>query len=1420
MQKASIPYTEIESITFSVSGDNSNRSKGVVEINTKEAYVGGTPKEHGVYSANLGTTSIDIKCSTCHNTKEFCPGHFGYILLKSPVLHPSYIKKVLVKWLKLVCFDCGEPLADPKVVANLPKKKRLTDLSKLVKEGAICPTAGCGKVKTLVYKDKEDHVSILQNSLKGKNYTAEYLAPSQIKEIVERIKDQLVTELGFPMSSHPRNMVISTLIIPPTTIRPDVQKLGGGKSNSDDITTLYRHLVDLNDSLPINPDPEQKKCDIQNLNMIYYKLCKGTNTDTSFNSKRDIGFGKTGNVQSITQRIKGKKGRIRNNILGKRIPFTARNVITGDPFIPVDGLRIPIQFATHLTVPDTFQDYNRELLLRYYYNGPDKYPGSEKIFIKSDNCFKSVSIVRDKGYVPRNGDIIYRHIIDGDTIYHNRQPSLLSRTMGCHRAIVSHLPAMALNPQACENYHADFDGDTTLIIVPQSTFTAIEARQSNGLENWFINQKDSSTTMGLHHDALLGIFEMTRSGLVFTRDEVSQLLSRNRLSEIPHQKTFTGREVISLLLPNINYTNTPQFYNENLAPYINYDPDEIKLVIRKGVVEQGIMDKKNVGQGRLGGLFRAIYDKYGGSFTLDLIHELELLCLNYFNLYGYGVHVGNYLLPKEDLLKIKEIEENMEEESRIITRSLNSGTLIPPVGDTTEDFYEQMQLNTLSMPNEYIQILARSADIHNDGLFKLMASGTKGKEDYLIHVKVSIGQTKISHQRMSHKFGHKRAMPYYPRFSDDPQAEGYIKNCYITGLEIQEYIAGTMAGRVDLISKALNTSITGDWNRKTVMSLQSDIINCLRFVSKGHKILQLSFGDDNMDTRSLKFIKFPTAKMNNKAMEETYHTKNAKIQKLLDDEFKTILEDRQFYRDAHLHFEQSIDKPIFDEKSYVPIDVKQIMDDVSVEYGDKSNKLDIPKALQQIKDFIEKFPYLLLNEIQEEKGGYIPDYMKSSIKMIIVLIRSYLNIATLTSYNFNNDMIDIVINEIKYRYKNSLVQYGMPVGIVAAQSIIEELTQMMLDSHHSSFATKSNKMQLEKLSEVLGARSTEKMKSTSMTIFLKDEYKYNKEIADRVANKIEMFDFRRFVIDWQIFYENINNIVHPNFIKENDLNKEFIKYSPIKPKDDLTNWCLRFNLDKPTLIINYVSVKDISQKLHTYLKGQCYITYSGENNAETILRIYLMPQAVSKIKNQISGILDLAQRLLDVIIKGIYGITVASVDSIPRSIINEEGAIEQKKEYAIFTRGINIFEVVQVEEVNSNKIQCDSVSEMNKFFGIGLARYKIIEEIQTIIKNKDYRHYSIIADEMTSNGNITSIERNGMGVREPGSVLLRMCNASPIQIIEDACLYGIKNKVSGVAPYLLIGQPPKLGTLYNELVLDEEYVASNVKSLDDQLDEL
>lgn len=1424
-----IPTSELSKVRFYALGNAHNEADSMVDVTNKELFRNNTPFDNGVYDSRLGTTDNSYICQTCFNTKSECPGHFGKIKSPYPMLAPVF-KKEVVKWLKVICFKCGNCVVNIKK-KNIDKNQILNEAVKLSRSATDkqiqCPF--CDEVHPVVEKDTKDHLTIMIRH--GK--ISRRLLNTEIEVILNKISDETVLKLGKPLDSHPNRFVLRTIRVPPVTIRPDIKKIKGGRSNNNDLTTILKNILNFLEKLPTVLDDKlilENITRLDNIEMHYFNLIKDIPAGNTVKLQANTGS----SLASISSRFAKKTGRIRKNILGKRTTYMARSVISVDNIKPYQ-VGVPKSVAQTIVVPETVQWYNKEKLNITFYNKDKQYPGCIKI-VKKNGKEYYVGAVSDS-FVLEDGDVVYRHLMDGDVVFMNRAPTLQASSISGHIVvIIDKGDTFRLSPNITDSFYGgDFDGDAMAMIVPHSEAAKNECWHLAGIPNWCMSLKDGSPSVGVYHDGLIGIFEFTKNQTKANKYNAMRLLSDNDhiYSSFSFDKPmYESKELVSKILPNFNYTKKAGFFKPEYTAYIDYDPEDINVVIKNGQLLKGRIDKKSIGQGVSGSIFHVLYNEFGSELALNTVFNMQQMTHNFLTHKGATLTSDDITINKSAMTKVhKQTQVILAEAAQVIT-NYKKGLIIPPLGMTTKQFFEQQQLSILNLGDDFLRPVFESIKAEENNLFKLIVSGSKGKLTNLLQISGSIGQASIGGERMAKLFDYERTCPYYPRFDETPQNRGFVTESYTSGVDMVAFIFQSMEARYSIINKALSTSITGEQNRKSVKSLESLVADNHRKVATGSIIVQFLFGGDGIDVRNNELVTFDTVPISDAEFEKKWKVSsedlgefknNEIVLKAVELEWKQLSEDRDLYRKLCMTVErQNVKNKMLDHTRNMCVNVKRLLKDVLAN-PIEGKLVDPIVAIKKVKDLCEDIKYTHFNEMQMRKRMEIPEYVKKSFSFVEINIRTHLNCKAILKAKMTVPMLDMCVQRIIHAFKKSLIDYGMPVGIISAQSISEPMTQYVLDSHHRTGSSGTKTDFLGRMKEILGAKGTHKMKAPSMVIHLKENYSDYK--VQSIANHIEMMKLRQFVNNFQVFFEEPLKVTHPDYLHENKIIENFIKHNPvIKIPNDLVKWSFRLEINKEKLIEKNMKLETICFRLFE-LNPNFFIVNNAENSKQGIvIRIYI--RSLFFRKTQVVN-LDLIEKIvyanvLDAIIRGVDGIMSTDINAkIARTDIAEDGSIKKINKNVIMTDGTNLAEIICNEFVDPYQTQSDSILEINQLLGIEAANNAIVIQLSSMMPSADPKYYRVYSDSMTSTGAVTSIDRQGIQNREKQNALLLLSNSHPLQVLEDIAINGATascDKTTSQA--LMVGSVPKQCSNYNKIIVNKTFMQNKFMSMSDQLNDL
>jgi DNA-directed RNA polymerase II subunit RPB1 len=459
------PPSKIIGIQFSMLSPEEIRKNSVVEVTSRDTYINNKPIPGGLFDPRMGVLEPGLICPTDGFTYIDTPGYFGHIELARPVFFIQHIKEIM-KICKCVCYKCSKLLIN--------KNKHTHILNKQGSDRWSYVTAACSKVKRCGDSSEDGCGCKQPDKIKLEGLSTilavweniETDAESESKKIIHkltpeiilknftRISDEDISFMGFsPLWSRPEWMVCQVLPVPPPAVRPSV-KHDAQQRSEDDLTHIYSNIIktnkDLAEKIANNASPNV----IEGLTtVLQYFIAMIVNNKVKGAVPMAQRSGRP--LQCIMGRLNSKNGRIRGNLMGKRVDFSARSVITGDPNLSIRQLGVPKKIAMNLTKPVTVNDLNRDFLMKLIQNGPEEYPGA-KILERRNGENISLRYVDRASIRLENGDVVHRHMMDGDAVLFNRQPSLHRMSMMCHIVkIMKRGDTFRMNVGDTKPYNAD-----------------------------------------------------------------------------------------------------------------------------------------------------------------------------------------------------------------------------------------------------------------------------------------------------------------------------------------------------------------------------------------------------------------------------------------------------------------------------------------------------------------------------------------------------------------------------------------------------------------------------------------------------------------------------------------------------------------------------------------------------------------------------------------------------------------------------------------------------------------------------------------------------------------------------------------------------------------------------------------------------
>jgi len=845
----------IDSIRFSVWSPNEIRKYSVSEITAPETYdEDGMSVQGGLMDGRLGTLEPGQKCLTCGNTAARCPGHFGHIELAEPVLHIAFIDSIY-KLLLSICRSCSRlklPQEELDEFAKIRKReaaytiisqKRIPEqILEKAKKAKECPH--CGKTQYELIFTKP--TIFIEKTEIGEHR----LLPITIRERFSQIIDDDLRLLRYdPATARPEWFILQVLPVPPVTVRPSII-LETGIRSEDDLTHKMVDIIRVNQRLKESKEAGTPPLIVQDLvDLLQYHTTTYFDNEVSGIPQAHHRSGRP--LKTLTQRLKGKEGRFRGSLSGKRVDFSSRTVISPDPNLDLSEVGVPKTIAMKLTIPEVVTEWNLERMKKLVINGPNKFPGVNYI-VRPDGVKIRLDFVEDRSIIAdslETGYLIERHLSNGDIVMFNRQPSLHQMSIMAHYVRVLPGKTFRLHPSVCPPYNADFDGDEMNLHVPQSEEARSEAILLMRVQDQLISPRYGGPIIGGLRDFITGAYLLTKDGTTLSRQDFCNLAMlggfEGTLPE-PATKgkdgpTYTGKQLFSLFLPSdFNYVITSKW-----SKGTNGKPKDV--VIKNGKLITGVIDKSSIGAEEPESVLHRIAKDYGNAQAKKFLNSILIIVKQFITHYGFSYGFSDLELSekvRENILS--DIKGSYDKVADLISQA-KKGTLKLTRGMSTSDSLEAYIVNELSKARDVAGSTAdQSFDETNSG--RIMATtGARGSSLNIGQMAGALGQQSRRGKRLLTGYNN-RALTHFKEHDNNPDSHGFVKSNYRDGLSALEFFFHAMGGREGLVDTAVRTQQSGYMQRRLINALEHIRLEYDGTVRDPHgHIIQFLYGEDGID---------------------------------------------------------------------------------------------------------------------------------------------------------------------------------------------------------------------------------------------------------------------------------------------------------------------------------------------------------------------------------------------------------------------------------------------------------------------------------------------------------------------------------------------------------------------------------------------
>ncbi|KAK2595112.1 hypothetical protein QQS21_007138 [Conoideocrella luteorostrata] len=936
-----------------------------------------------------------------------------------------------------------------------------------------------------------------------------YISPMEVRaRLVELFnKEQDLIFLLYNAKPRGRNSLrimpdmffITTILVPPNRFRPEA-RMGDSQITEAEQNSLYKMILrGCTRVAKVHTLLSQEFSDITQLHQAWAELQEGVNSLIDTNKNPIQGAAAKRNEEGIKQKLEKKEGLFRKNMMGKRVNYAARSVISPDPNIETNEIGVPPVFAQRLTYPEPVTSHNFRDMQQAVINGHNTWPGAiaiedengQVLNLKNKSVDDRISLANQL-LAPTNANFarvrvknkkVHRHLTNGDVVLMNRQPTLHKPSIMGHRVRV--LPGektIRMHYANCNTYNADFDGDEMNMHFPQNEIARAEALQIADTDHQYLSGTQGKPLRGLiqdhisisitlcNRDTFFGrgdyhalVYSAIRpeSGHIF--GERIQLMPPAIIKPVPR---WTGKQVITTILKNIQPPNcgalTMKGESQIKAEQWGPKSEEGSVLIQDGEFITGILDKSQIGQSS-GGLIHAIHEIYGPASAGKLLSALGRLLTRYLNARAFSCGVDDLrLTPKGEKSRRQALQPvdrmGLEIASNYVslkdTPDPDNPLLLERLEEVLRDDTKQEGLDLLMNAGtrditDKVQKACMPSGLEKpfpqNQMQAMTTSGAKGSRVNASLISCNLGQQVLESRRVPLMVSGK-SLPCFKPFETNITANGYISSRFLTGIRPQEYYFHHMAGREGLIDTAVKTSRSGYLQRCVIKGLEGLVVAYDTTVRDADgSIIQFLYGEDGLDVTKQKYLT----------------------------EFKFILQNLKSEA-AQLRYEPEVVERLGTSNrdsltKYMKSTVKHL------KAGSLKGKDPLSSVFNPATNLFvlsELFYDIMSSYLKENVDGLIRD--KSSSKVAHDSSRVILS-------RKNAEVL------FAMKYLQSLVEPGEAVGVVAGQSVGEPSTQMTLNTFHLAGHSANNVTQgIPRLREILMTASAD-ISTPSMSLYPNSE---------------------------------------------------------------------------------------------------------------------------------------------------------------------------------------------------------------------------------------------------------------------------------------------------------------------------------------------
>jgi DNA-directed RNA polymerase II subunit RPB1 len=874
-------------------------------------------------------------------------------------------------------------------------------------------------------------------------------------------------------------------------------------------------------------------------------------------------------------------------------------------------------------------------------------------------------------------------------------------------------------------------------------------------------------------------------------------------ARIVDRKRWTGQQVLSALLPPVNIEMPNKSYNRKTdnKDSVNY----VKIV--EGDIIQGVVDG-DIYMKPSKGIVHVSYNDHGPTDTVNLLDSLQNTVENFLVLNGFSVGISDLIADEETNRQIQEkIQERKKQVEQVILQ-VHLDLFDNNTGKTNQQEFEDQIFGILNQATSDAGKTGQESLSNENRLLAMVRSGSKGEPLNVAQMMACLGQQAIEGKRVPYGFTD-RTLPHYKKYDDSAEARGFIESSFIRGLTPQQFFFHAMSGREGLIDTAVKTADTGYIQRQLVKSMEDLTVQHDGTVrDANNNIIQFHYGEDGINPTKIETQGLPLEALSQEDIRTVYGMQNQDWSAILksgtvreNDELIVQAYVEEMLQDQRMMVEEVFQKKTHEDGSiFAPVNLARWVLNTKTRFGIKNT------------DQTDLTPKMVLEGIKK-----VIDRTHPYHKIWCALLRFHLAPhKIIVEERFTKNAFEVLMELIVMTHMKSWVQPGDQVGIVAAQSIGEPATQMTLNTfHQAGVASKSAVTRgVPRLRELL--KVTQNPKATSLTIYLKPEYRKNKDKAREVVQDLELTVLRNITDKVAIYWdENDDKTVVQEDVQ---LMSFYRQFEMDTQSANWSKWMLRLELNREEMFNRNISIQEVVSVIKVQFNNDINVVYSDYNSDNLVMRIRLPNRDNDTASNldEFTNLKKFQNKLLNsIVIRGLPGIKAVTFRNDKQFVEMVEGRYQEVEQFVLDTDGSNLIKVMNHPAVDGTHVYSTNVWDIYEVLGIEATRAILFNEISGLFDSVgvNYRHLCLLCDVMTRFGRLMSIDRYGINKNDIGT-LAKASFEETEKILLKAALFGEVDPVTGVSANIMMGQAIRGGTAFSQILLDDQALPVLLREID------